>query len=77
MCLDLSGCVRKKCGIKSILQHLEFRTCSYIFHFVIFSVFFEFSTPTQNVQFHIHRGYIEIGLSEVIKFWAGKLIKRK
>ena len=38
--------------------------------------FFKFSTSSQNVQFHIHRSHMEIGLSEVTKFFARKMIKK-
>ena len=38
--------------------------------------FFKFSTPSQNVEFHIHRSHMEIGLSEGIKFSTKKMIKK-
>ena len=39
-------------------------------------VFLNFLTSSQNAEFHIHQSHMEIGLSEVIKFCTGKLIKR-
>ena len=34
------------------------------------------STSSQNAEFHIYISHMEIGLSEVIKFYTRKLIKR-
>ena len=51
-----------------------FGTYSYIFNFVIFCIIF--STPSQNVKFQIHQSYMEIGLPEVIKFCARKMMKK-
>ena len=42
----------------------------------VVSCVLKFSTSSQNAKFHIHRSYIESGLSEVIKFCTRKLIKR-
>ena len=41
----------------------------------MFSVFFKFSSPSQNVEFYVHRSHMEIKLSEVIKFCTRKTIK--
>ena len=46
-----------------------------LLYFVILSVFLKFSTPGQNVEFHIHRSHMEIGLFEEIKFCTRKFIK--
>ena len=61
--------------MNSILLRLVFGTYSYILHFVILSIFYKFPTPSQNVEFPIHRSHIEIGLSEGIKFCTKKIIK--
>ena len=38
--------------------------------------FFKFSTPSQNVEFHVQRSHMEIGSSEVIKLCTRKMIKK-
>ena len=42
----------------------------------IVSSFLKFSTSSQNAEFRIYQSHMEVGLSEVIKFCTGKLIKR-
>ena len=44
-------------------------------HILYFVIFFELSTATQNVEFHIHQRYIDTGSFEVIDFCARKMIK--
>ena len=41
-------------------------------YFAILSVFFKFSTSTQNVAFQIYQSYMEIGLYEVIKYYMSQ-----
>ena len=50
---------------------------SLIFCILSYSLYFlKFSTPSQNVEFHIHRGNMGIGLSKVIKFCTRKTINK-
>ena len=44
-------------------------------HNLYFVIFFELSTPIQNVEFHIHQRYIDTGSFEVIDFCTRKMIK--
>ena len=39
--------------------------------------FLKFSTPMQNLEFHIHQSHMEIEPSEAIKFCTRKMIKKK
>ena len=76
--LDLSGCVYKKRVKMRNKQHFTASCIWYIllyFVFVILSVFLKFPTPSQNVEFHIHRIHLEIGPPEEIKFCIRKMIK--
>ena len=64
--LDLSGCVHKK-RVK-VRNKYNFTSCiSYILLYFAFyhihCIFFKILTPTENVEFHIHRSF---GLSEVL-----------
>ena len=63
--LDLSGRVHKK----------QVKMKNILLFFVLF-LFFEFSTPIQNIEFHIHQSHMEIGLSELIKFYTRKMDTR-
>ena len=53
-----------------MVDPLIFYILSYCLHF------FKFSTPSENVEFHVHRSHMKIGLSQVIKFCATNLIKK-
>ena len=44
-------------------------------HILYFVIFFELSTPIQNVEFHIHQRYIDTGSFEVIFFVQEKWLK--
>ena len=63
--LDLSGRVHKK----------QVKMKNILLFFVLF-LFFEFSTPIQNIEFHIHQSHMETGLSELIKFYTRKMDTR-
>ena len=64
-----------KWGKNSISLILAFGTYSHILYFFILSVFFKFSTPSQNVQFHTHRSHMELTLPEEIRYCTRKMIK--
>ena len=67
--------IDEKWGINNILLPLVFGILLYLV-FCHTLYFFEFSTPSQNVIFHIYPSQMEIRLSEIIKFRTRKTIKK-
>ena len=60
---------------KTTFYYLLYSEASILYFFHIaynFLQFFKFSTPSENVEFHIHQSCMEIGLSEVVKCCSRK-----
>ena len=69
--------------IKSIINEKQIAFYYFFISYILLSFgilsyslcFLNFSTPTINVEFHIHQSYKEIGLFEVAKLCARKMIE--